>query len=135
MESNKSEIKMATNIEPLKQQQQQQQQQENELNEKLKKTRISKTGKNNNNNKQKNEKKLSKKYKGLKWKKTIKKFVKDYPDGSIPLDDLRKMVISKQLSRIEKDLNIIFNEKIQKPTKMYALVGHEVKRLQVFPKQ
>ncbi|KAM9965132.1 hypothetical protein ACTFIW_004933 [Dictyostelium discoideum] len=126
MELNKSEIKMATNIEPLKEQ-------ENELNEKLKKTTISKTGK--NNKLKKNEKKLNKKYKGLKWKKTIKKFVKDYPDGSIPVEDLRKMVISKQLSRIEKDLKIIFNEKIQEPTKMYALVGHEVKRLQVFPKQ
>ncbi|EAL69782.1 hypothetical protein DDB_G0275433 [Dictyostelium discoideum AX4] len=126
MELNKSEIKMATNIEPLKEQ-------ENELNEKLKKTTISKTGK--NNKLKKNEKKLNKKYKGLKWKKTIKKFVKDYPDGSIPVDDLRKMVISKQLSRIEKDLKIIFNEKIQEPTKMYALVGHEVKRLQFFPKQ
>ncbi|KAN0035122.1 hypothetical protein ACTA71_004381 [Dictyostelium dimigraforme] len=125
MESNKSNIKMATNIEPLKEQEQ-------ELDEKLKKTTISKTGK---NNKLKNEKKLSKKYKGLKWKKTIKKFVKDYPDGSIPVEDLRKQVVSKQISRIEKDLNIIFNEKIQKPTKMYALVGHEVKRLQVFPKQ
>ncbi|KAM9981149.1 hypothetical protein ACTFIY_003464 [Dictyostelium cf. discoideum] len=126
MELNKSEIKMATNIEPLKEQ-------ENELNEKLKKTTISKTGK--NNKLKKNEKKLNKKYKGLKWKKTIKKFVKDYPDGSIPVEDLRKMVISKQLSRIEKDLKVIFNEKIQEPTKMYALVGHEVKRLQVFPKQ
>ncbi|KAN0003525.1 hypothetical protein ACTFIZ_009687 [Dictyostelium cf. discoideum] len=126
MELNKSEIKMATNIDPLKEQQ-------IELNEKLKKTTISKTGK--NNKLKKNEKKLNKKYKGLKWKKTIKKFVKEYPDGSIPVEDLKKMVISKQLSRIEKDLKIIFNEKIQEPTKMYALVGHEVKRLQVFPKQ
>ncbi|EGC35707.1 hypothetical protein DICPUDRAFT_151893 [Dictyostelium purpureum] len=76
---------------------------------------------------------LDKKYKGLKWKKTIRKIIKEYPDPSIQVLDVKKMVIQTQLSKIEKDLNIIFNEKIQKPNKYYCIVGSEIKRLQVNP--
>ncbi|KYQ93154.1 hypothetical protein DLAC_11639 [Tieghemostelium lacteum] len=84
----------------------------------------------------KQEKKFAKlqkkqvKYDFIKWKKTIKKQLKKSPGGQpVPIEDLKKQVLTTLLNDIEKDLSQVFDITIKEQNKFFSIVDGKVHAL------
>ncbi|EGG25363.1 hypothetical protein DFA_03612 [Cavenderia fasciculata] len=79
-----------------------------------------------------NNKKVEKKKKKkvIKTKSAIKEVLREYQVGStVPIKQLRKKVVNKQIQQLEKQLKEKFNLKIHQPNKYYFVMGQDVKVL------